>query len=477
MFFSRCFLIIFFFASCRSSKFFEVRPPLTTFEGDSSLFKEVNNPRIDYEDQLGVISLSNILKPNKKVSVIINKPTLVQCISSNYIVYPRDNIKVMINQYGELIFHAIGNEARTRELYFQNVFQNLNRKIRPQFPNRTKDYTIDTVLLFEQNVKSETPAYINRSRTLFDSLAGIYKISDTFKMLAETILENERFSTLNYFYNVYDHTFKTNNLYLQKQRELLPVFNNIKNKHVIYLGASYYIVSIAQNITGKKIRMIKSEDEVKETIDSINSNFKNLSRDFLLTKLFYNVIYKRVSISKETMQYYYRSCKDSEYKSIISKFEAERKKFSIKSKRKKDNRLIALTNSKIYTIEEIIAKHKRKLVLIDFWASWCAPCIKQMPYIEKLKHQFSKDKISFLNFSIDKEIIQWQQKVADIGLDPDYSYVFENFDKQSFLKNNYVETIPRYILIGQNGKIINADAPSPDNPALKKLIEEHLKNY
>jgi len=136
--------------------------------------------------------------------------------------------------------------------------------------------------------------------------------------------------------------------------------------------------------------------------------------------------------------------------------------------------MIAISNSKIYTLEEIINNQKGKLILIDLWASWCAPCIAQMPKLKILQQQFPKDKITFLFLSTDRDRIQWQQKSTDIGIDSNYSFVFENYKNRSFIIKNKVETIPRYILLDQDGQIINGSAPKPESPELKKLIEAHL---
>jgi thiol-disulfide isomerase/thioredoxin len=330
-------------------------------------------------------------------------------------------------------------------------------------------------LKFEQKVKSEIPGYILKTTVMFDSLAAAYHITDSFRILTKAVFENTFFSRLHYLYYVYPQVLKDNNLYLQKQRELLPIFSNIKERYKITLGAYYYIESIADAIMKTHIRLIKTEDELKEDIDTINNNFSELSRDFLLTKIMYNALYKSILLSKSTMEYYYNSCRDEEYKTIVWDLISQQNKYAAKSKRKKDNRLISLSDNNVYTIEEVIAQNKGKLILIDLWASWCVPCLEQQPNMEKLHQQFAGEKISFLYISMDKEILKWKHKSTEIGLDPASSYVFENSNSQPFIKEHKIETIPRYILIDKSGKIITDDAPTPDKPELKKLIEDHLQ--
>ncbi len=473
----RCLLLLTIFASCRSLRITESAVPVTIFEADSSLLNRIEAPLFTYNDLSGIVPLAFIMELNKEISFLIHKPTLVRCFSSYGIVNPGESIRIKTDQNGEIIFQSKNNGQRTKELAFQHVFQILDQEISPEFPGRSRNYSIDTILAFEQKIKSQIPSYIVRSHSLFDSLAIAYKISDTCKMLSNSILKNRQYTMLYYFYNVYKKELEANNLYTQKLREMLPIYNSITNQKEIDFDGEYYLNSLADNLMRIKIVNIKSEAEIKEAIDSINNNFNNLSRDFLLSKLMYHVIYKRIPLSRNDMEYYRNSCIDNNYKKIVNTVYGERRKYAKKSKIKRDNRLIALSDLKIYTFDKTIAQYKGKLVLIDFWASWCAPCLEQIPLNEKLKQQFSNREIVFLYLSMDREILKWKQKSTNIGIDSKYSYLFENFTKQSFLKDNNVETIPRYILIGQNGKIINADAPHPDDPALKKLIEDHMEKY
>jgi thiol-disulfide isomerase/thioredoxin len=451
--------------------------PATTFTANASFFKETNTPVIHYYDLLGIAQFSKTLRLNETASIFINNPTLVQCINVNYIVYPGDHIQISIDQNADLVFVAAGNPARTRELYFQNMFRKLDQKIAPKFPEIILHCPLDTVLLIEQKIKAATPVYLSKSRALFDSLSTAYAISEPFKQLADFIRQLHSYATLNWAYHVYRDTLKANNLYVEKQLEALPVINQITKKEFIYLGDSYTIESLFENISGKKIRSVKTEVDLIATMDAINQNLKNLSRDFLLTKLVYTVINKQIAIADSTLDRYYRACKDEAYKSIVQKLYANKKNNAAESVNKTDNRIIALSDLKVYTLEEAIARQKGKLVLIDLWASWCVPCLKEMPYSEQLKKQFAGKKISFLYLSMDRDITQWQHKSEDIRLKKNSSFVFENHVQQSFLKRYNVSTIPRYMLIDQNGKMINADVPRPSDPKLKKLIAMRLKTF
>jgi thiol-disulfide isomerase/thioredoxin len=61
------------------------------------------------------------------------------------------------------------------------------------------------------------------------------------------------------------------------------------------------------------------------------------------------------------------------------------------------------TKNNLVTLSKILDQRKGKLVLIDFWASWCVPCREQYPAFKKAELNFKGQKIVFLNFSIDED--------------------------------------------------------------------------
>lgn len=113
-----------------------------------------------------------------------------------------------------------------------------------------------------------------------------------------------------------------------------------------------------------------------------------------------------------------------------------------------------------------------KVVFIDVWATWCAPCLKEQPALEELEKSFAGQDIVFISLSIDTDKAKWQKMVEEKKLSG--LHLFSN-NKGTIVSDYEVTEIPRFILFDKNGKTVNINAPRPTEAKLKTLIEATLK--
>ncbi|CAL2107870.1 cytochrome c biogenesis protein CcmG, thiol:disulfide interchange protein DsbE [Tenacibaculum sp. 190524A02b] len=115
---------------------------------------------------------------------------------------------------------------------------------------------------------------------------------------------------------------------------------------------------------------------------------------------------------------------------------------------------------------------KGKYVFIDVWATWCLPCLQQIPYLKKLEERFEGKNIVFVGISVDrkdkyslwKETIE-AKKMKGIQLFADKSF------ESDFIVAYGIMSIPRFILIDPEGKIVDSHMTKPS----EKQTEETLK--
>lgn len=117
---------------------------------------------------------------------------------------------------------------------------------------------------------------------------------------------------------------------------------------------------------------------------------------------------------------------------------------------------------------------KGKIVLIDVWATWCAPCKTEIPFLKKLEEEFKGTDLEVISISIDKvsDKETWKKMVEKEQLGG--IQLFANGD-QELSKYYKIESIPRFMLFDKEGKIISLNAPRPSTPTLKMQIEALLK--
>lgn len=118
---------------------------------------------------------------------------------------------------------------------------------------------------------------------------------------------------------------------------------------------------------------------------------------------------------------------------------------------------------------------KGQYLLIDFWASWCGPCIKNFPFWEKLMKEYKSDSIQFISVSLDTDSTRWKEAIKKYDLHGIHFSDLKGFHGILPVYCKVVTSIPRYVLINKEGKIINADAPQPMNPQLKIIIDGLFK--
>ena len=99
-----------------------------------------------------------------------------------------------------------------------------------------------------------------------------------------------------------------------------------------------------------------------------------------------------------------------------------------------------------------------KLTIIDFWASWCAPCRQENPNVVALYKEFHDKGLNIIGVSLDRkgEATKWKEAIAKDGLTWTQISNLKFWDDPIAQKYN-VKSIPATFLVDANGKIIATD--------------------
>ena len=112
---------------------------------------------------------------------------------------------------------------------------------------------------------------------------------------------------------------------------------------------------------------------------------------------------------------------------------------------------IALPNpdGKIYKLSDL----KGKIVLLDFWASWCGPCRRANPSVVAAYNRYKSKGFAVFNVSLDKDRQKWVDAIQQDGLDWEYHVSDLKYWSSQAAALYNVQAIPQQFLIGKDGKI------------------------
>ncbi len=131
-----------------------------------------------------------------------------------------------------------------------------------------------------------------------------------------------------------------------------------------------------------------------------------------------------------------------------------------------------------------LAQYKGKLLVIDMWATWCGPCLKQAPHFAKLAQEMESDKVAFISVSLDGDFAFWKKYLknnpkegtqlwaGESEANPLYWLTYMDFTRDN--EPNIISRLPTFVIISPEGEILANNAPSPSSGKLKERVEKYL---
>jgi thiol-disulfide isomerase/thioredoxin len=123
--------------------------------------------------------------------------------------------------------------------------------------------------------------------------------------------------------------------------------------------------------------------------------------------------------------------------------------------------------------EEVESKdYLGNILLINFWADWCKPCIEEFPYENALAEKYLGKPVKIINICLESKPERWKEYLTKYGLKMDNLYANELWTKK--LKSNYdITGIPHSVIVDWNGKIVENRTKTASR-GVDELIDELL---
>ena len=242
------------------------------------------------------------------------------------------------------------------------------------------------------------------------------------------------------------------------------------NNEMLYNNSKYY-----KDMIGYKLDYLTHRKENQGLRDSLKSDEKTKLK--IIRQLIIN------SFIKEEFNYIYTSAAIKKAKSTTDIIDIYDVFLKESNNEKHKDEIKKIFNNLSETMASTIAPDfnyvnpsgqlvslkslRGNYVYIDVWATWCAPCIAEIPSLKKIEDNYKDKNIKFVSISVD--VVSDKQTWLDFVKKNDLKgiQVFADKDFNSdFIKKFGITSIPRFILIGPDGVIIDNNAKRPSDAKL-----------
>ncbi len=221
---------------------------------------------------------------------------------------------------------------------------------------------------------------------------------------------------------------------------------------------------------GRKFAKSKQfRSEFRKHLNGLVKKYSGAALDHLLSMKFYDLLENdnRMDVFEELYPKYEKMMNEC-FRKIN-----QRKYVELKGEEKNMEEENKAETRSVPVFQQVLKKHKGKIIYIDILATWCGPCLMELPYSAKLKKEFTGKDVAFVYFCVKSKKQKWESIISDNRIkgdpylltDSQYDILSEKFD---------ITGIPRYILVNKEGKVVDKDAarPSLNGELNANLIEE-----
>ena len=317
---------------------------------------------------------------------------------------------------------------------------------------------------FSAYIKAET----HKRQQYFDRFLKKSKLSEEFKAIAQSDIVFWRASNLlNY---PYEHP-----LYHDKPAPMaVPAdyYAFLKEAAVKEKGklpGKYYVYFLQQYLD---YLALQSENQGKEHAEIARENLQGEAYYYTVAKLL-NSACRRGNLAEAGVQIqkFIDDCPYEVYNNTLRFSYNEAKGLSVGAKAPD----FELTDVNGKTVR--LSDFKGKVVYIDFWATWCAPCRRYLPYSKKLEQEFDPDKVEFVYISLDENKETWEKYVKNHGLTGTQLCAQSGHGYNAKIAELYkVKNLPSYFLVDAEGRIARSPASNPASNQVKEEIRELLRD-
>ena len=221
---------------------------------------------------------------------------------------------------------------------------------------------------------------------------------------------------------------------------------------------------------------------IEKKANAIDNNLKTelgiqpgIANDILISQLFNQLAVRALTPhSDKQIKDYQQRFTNPFFSSYVKVKNDELKAVILANKSKSGSKVNDVPKTKAENLfDSLIAKHKGKVVFVDFWATWCAPCLKGIKRIEPLKEDLANERVAFVYITNQTSPKTSYDNIIQ-GIKGDH-YRMSTAEWNELSLKFKISGIPHYVLVNKDGRIISPKLSSMGNEQLKNLLLKYTK--
>lgn len=277
--------------------------------------------------------------------------------------------------------------------------------------------------------------------------------------------------------NLFDINYYLNNVTINDFKDVSLLDNSLYFKLNINQFIRYNIDS---STTGSF-----SKDKLMAEKEFIEKNFEGKMKKFAIARMIRDYEMKgfgysinNVKVLKSLIKKYESEFIDQSYKNEMIKINKSLDAFNFKLSDAAINitKLISLTGDTL-TLNDVFKGSTKRIRVIDFWATWCPPCIDEIKRAKNFKDKLAIEKdVEWIYLSIDKDQDRWKRTSQELSdfLNVRNQYLILGGKKSSLANDLKVNGIPRYVIFNTKNEIVLENAPRPSDTLMYEKIIDHI---